>query len=154
MNEVSTIQKIKSIIINIDPQDVLKDAKEYGLEVQTLEDFENKADNYVFIEKLANKYGDVAARYCAISGASSGIGGIATTVTLASVDISNMAAQLYRLNQKISHQQKISYHKNQMDTSFQSYPKCAPHQPSVLMTCGISLPSTCVLSCATAARCG
>ena len=54
----------------------------------------------------------------------------------------------------ISHQQKISYHKNQMDTSFQSYPKCAPHQPSVLMTCGISLPSTCVLSCATAARCG
>ena len=55
MNEVSTIQKIKSIIINIDPQDVLKDAKEYGLEVQTLEDFENKADNYVFIEKLANK---------------------------------------------------------------------------------------------------
>ena len=28
MNEVSTIQKIKSIIINIDPQDVLKDAKE------------------------------------------------------------------------------------------------------------------------------
>ena len=41
MNEVSTIQKIKSIIINIDPQDVLKDAKEYGLEVQTLEDFEN-----------------------------------------------------------------------------------------------------------------
>ena len=66
MNEVSTIQKIKSIIINIDPQDVLKDAKEYGLEVQTLEDFENKADNYVFIEKLANKYGDVAARYCAI----------------------------------------------------------------------------------------
>lgn len=102
MNEVSTIQKIKSIIINIDPQDVLKDAKEYGLEVQTLEDFENKADNYVFIEKLANKYGDVAARYCAISGASSGIGGIATTVTLASVDISNMAAQLYRLNQKIA----------------------------------------------------
>ena len=54
----------------------------------------------------------------------------------------------------LSHQQKISYHKNQMDTSFQSYPKCAPHQPSVLMTCGISLPSTCVLSCATAARCG
>lgn len=102
MNEVSTIQKIKSIIINIDPQDVLKDAKEYGLEVQTLEDFENKADNYVFIEKLANKYGDVAARYCALSGASSGIGGIATTVTLASVDISNMAAQLYRLNQKIA----------------------------------------------------
>ena len=45
MNEVSTIQKIKSIIINIDPQDVLKGAKEYGLGVQTLEDFENKADN-------------------------------------------------------------------------------------------------------------
>ena len=60
----------------------------------------------------------------------------------------------YRRIGQISHQQKISYHKNQMDTSFQSYPKCAPHQPSVLMTCGISLPSTCVLSCATAARCG
>ena len=58
MNEVSTIQKIKSIIINIDPQDVLKDAKEYGLEVQTLEDFENKADNYVFIDRTyANPIG-------------------------------------------------------------------------------------------------
>lgn len=101
-DELSMVKKIKEVIIDIDPQDVLKDAQEYGLQVQTLEDLARQPHDYVFIEKLAGKYGDVAARYCALSGASTGIGGIATTVALAGVDISNMAAQLYRLNQKVA----------------------------------------------------
>lgn len=101
-DEVSTIKRIKEIIIDIEPMDVIKDAQAFGMEVEYLEDFADQAHDYVFIEKLAAKYGDVAARYCALSGASTGIGGLATTVALAGVDISNMAAQLYRLNQKVA----------------------------------------------------
>lgn len=96
------LEKIKEVIIDVDPNEILKDAHEYGLKVTCIEDFRNQADNYVFTEKLASKYGAVAARYCGLSGAGAGIGGLATALTLASVDISNMAAQLYRLNQKVA----------------------------------------------------
>lgn len=96
------LEKIKEVVVDIDPKDVLNDANEFGLRVSCIEDFRNQADNYVFTEKLASKYGDVAASYCAISGAGAGVGGLLTTVALAGVDLGNMAAQLYRLNQKVA----------------------------------------------------
>lgn len=98
----SVIEKIKEVLVDINPQEILKDANELGLHVQCVEDFKNQKNNYVYAEKLAEKYGEVAANYCAISGAGTGIGGIATSVALAGVDLGNMAAQLYRLNQKIA----------------------------------------------------
>jgi uncharacterized protein YgbK (DUF1537 family) len=82
--------------------DVLRDARDYGLQVQSLEDLSDQSESYVFIEKLSSDYAETAARYCAASGATTGVGGFATTVALAGVDLANMAAQLYRLNQRLA----------------------------------------------------
>lgn len=101
-NELTTFTKIKEVILDIDPEDILKDARDYGLNVRNIEDFSNQPHNHVFIEKLMNKYATLTASYCAASGATSGFGGIFTTAALAGVDIANMAAQLYRLNQKLA----------------------------------------------------
>jgi hypothetical protein len=100
MNEDKSVIAKLAEIIDIEPLDVVNDARDYGLNVYEVEDFSKQPHNYVFIEKLMNKYATLAASYSAASGASSGIGGVATTVALAGADISNMAAQLYRLNQK------------------------------------------------------
>jgi hypothetical protein len=101
-NEISIVEKIKDIALNINPVSVVNDAKGVGMEVSEPADFARQATNYAYIERLSEKYSRVAARYCAASGFTSGIGGIATTVTLAGVDVGNMAAQLYRLNQKLA----------------------------------------------------
>jgi hypothetical protein len=100
-DELTIFSKIKEIL-DIDPQDVLNDARGYGLNVQTIEDFGNQPHNHAFIEKLMEKYATSAANYCVLSGATSGVGGPITTIAFAGVDISNMAAQLYRLNQKMA----------------------------------------------------
>lgn len=102
MNELTIVSKIKKIVLDINPQDIIKDAKEYGSEISSVKDLSEQHDNYFMIEKLMGKYAELAASYCAISGASSGIGGPVTAITLGGVDIANMAAQLYRLNQKIA----------------------------------------------------
>jgi len=101
-DEVTIFSKIKEIVLDVNPQDILSDAQDFGLEVVSVKDLVGQPHNYAFIEKLANKYASLAASYCAVSGATSGFGGIATTVALGGVDIANMAAQLYRLNQKIA----------------------------------------------------
>lgn len=101
-NEISLFDKIKDIVLNVDPQSVVSDAKLIGMEVSEPEDFAREAHNYAYIERLSEKYATTAAQRCAISGFSSGVGGIATTLTLAGVDIANMAAQLYWLNQKLA----------------------------------------------------
>ena len=101
-NELTVFSKVKEIVLDINPQDIIKDAQEYGLKVNSINDFSEQPQNYVFIEKLMNKYATLGASYCALSGATTGIGGVATTVTLGGIDIANMAAQLYRLNQKMA----------------------------------------------------
>ena len=58
----------------------------------------NQPHNHVFIEKLMEKYATLAASYCAVTGTSNGVG----IPALAGFDTSNMAAQLYRLNQKMA----------------------------------------------------
>ena len=101
-DEWTILSKVKGIVLDINPQDILNDAKEYELKVTTINDFAEQAYNYVFIERLMEKYANLAASYCAVSGASSGVGGPVTVITLGGVDIANMAAQLYRLNQKMA----------------------------------------------------
>ena len=100
--QVSVVDKIKEIVIDIKPDDVIKDAWAAGLDVQQVEDFRKEVVNYWRIEDVMEQYAGLAARYSAISGATSGVGGVATAVTLGGVDIANMAAQLYRLGQRLS----------------------------------------------------
>jgi hypothetical protein len=98
----NAIRMLKKMIIDIDPKDVIKDACSAGLQVETIEDFRTQAKNYWRIEDVMEQYSGVASRYSAISGATAGSGGLATAITLGGVDIANMAAQLYRLNQRLA----------------------------------------------------
>ncbi|MES2300890.1 MAG: hypothetical protein V4521_02260 [Pseudomonadota bacterium] len=99
----SIIAKIKDVVLNVDPKDIVADARNFGIEVSEPKDFAGHALNYSHLEKLSNKYLDSTCNMCAIGGITSGIGGIATTITLAGADIANMAAQIYRLNQKLAY---------------------------------------------------
>ena len=94
------IETVKSIVLDISPDGVIKDAQEAGLEVSEIEDFREQSHNYWRIEDLMETYAGLASRYSAASGASAGIGGFATAVTLGGVDIANMAAQLYRFSNR------------------------------------------------------
>ncbi|ALR23292.1 EcsC family protein [Sphingobium baderi] len=101
-NELTIIEKIKDIVLNVDPASVVKDAKDMGMDVSEAADFVRQAHNYAHIERLSGKYAGMTATLCAASGFTSGVGGVTTTVVLAGADIANMAAQLYRLNQKLA----------------------------------------------------
>lgn len=101
-NSPRVLQKVKKVVLDINPEGVFRDARSAGLEVFTTEDFRNQAHNYWRIEDVMNQYAGLAARYSAISGATAGIGGLPTAITLGGVDIANMAAQLYRLSQRLA----------------------------------------------------
>ena len=94
-----------SEIVSVDPKDIVKDAKSKGLPVSQIEHFTTEiiVKNYRRIEDISSSYGNYAARNSAITGLASGIGGVATMVTIGGVDIVNMAAQLYRLNQRVAY---------------------------------------------------
>jgi hypothetical protein len=100
--ELTIIEKIKDIVLNVDPNSIVQDAKGIGMDIAEPADFARQAKNYAYIERLSEKYAATSTRLCALSGFTSGIGGLATTLTLASADVANMAAQLYRLNQKLA----------------------------------------------------
>lgn len=51
-NELTVFSKVKEIVLDINPQDILNDAKAYGLHVETIDDLVNQPHNHVFIEKL------------------------------------------------------------------------------------------------------
>ncbi len=89
-------------LISIDPLDVLRDAQEMGLPVNTLEDLRSQAHNYVYIEKIMEKYANFSAGYAGLSGLSAGIGGFTTALTVGMADVLHIAAQVYRLNQKFA----------------------------------------------------
>lgn len=96
------IRRLKEILIDIKPDDVIRDARSAGLEVRTVEDFRVQAKYYWRIEDVMKQYSGIASRNSAISGATAGSGGLVTAVTLGGVDIVNMAAQLYRLSQRLA----------------------------------------------------
>ncbi len=101
-DENGVIKHIKNLILNIDPQEVLADIRSFGLDLEKLEDLKFKQDKYIYIEKVANKYIESACAFTMVSGASAGIGGLATGVVLGGADLFHLAAQVYRLNQKIA----------------------------------------------------
>lgn len=101
-NELSIINKIKSIVVDIDPDKIVSDAKSIGFNVCNPADFSKQAENYAYIEILSKKYCISATYFCAVGGLTSGVGGVPTMIALGTADIVNMAAQLYRLNQKLA----------------------------------------------------
>jgi len=109
-DEPSIIDKITEMnvrrhlarVLNVNPDSVVKDAKRIGMDISKPSDFGRHPTKYIYIERLSEKYAKMAARLCAASGFTSGIGGVATTIGLAGVDLVNMAARLYWLNQKLA----------------------------------------------------
>lgn len=100
--QLAIVEKIKDIVLSVDPKSIVKDARTMGMEVSDVSDFSNQAQNYIHIEKLSKRYAEATSKLCAASGFTSGVGGITTTVVFAGADLANMAAQLYRLNQKLA----------------------------------------------------
>lgn len=86
----------------IDPETVIADARDKGLKVSTVEDFRTQADNYSHIEDLMDEYINSYARYSALGGVTTGIGGITTSITLSGIELANTATQLYRLSQRFA----------------------------------------------------
>ena len=100
--EKGVLEKIQEIVLQINPHDVIKDAKAAGLTVDSVEDFRKQAMNYWRIDDIADEYVSRTARWCAGSGATSGVGGIFTSITLGAGDIAHMAARLYWLCQRLA----------------------------------------------------
>jgi|TARA_R100000935_G_C2837611_1_gene169036 hypothetical protein len=100
--ERAIMAKLNSINLNVDVNSVLKDAQNAGIDVSSVRCFQNQITKYWRIEDLMESYAGVAARYSAISGASTGAGGVGTKLALGGVDIAHMAAQLYRLGQRLA----------------------------------------------------
>lgn len=101
-SNTSLMGKIKEAIWNIDPNRILNDAHVQGIDASSLVDLAHRPDIYPRLQQLMNQYVKSASRYSAVTGASSGFGGFVSAVTFASVDLVNIAAQLYRLNQKLA----------------------------------------------------
>lgn len=89
-------------LFDIDPESVLEDARHRGLNVLKVEDFRNQSDNYSTIEDLMDLYINNYALYNAVGGATTGIGGITTSITLSSIELANTATHLFRLSQQFA----------------------------------------------------
>lgn len=100
--KIENLDEARHGFFDIDPSEVFEDARNRGLEVSTIEDFRHQAENYKIIENLMNDYTKSYARYSALGGATSGIGGISTSITLSGLEMANTAAQLYRLSQRFA----------------------------------------------------
>ncbi len=101
-NDKSLVKKLKEIVLDVDPEGIFRDARAAGLEVTKVEDFRYQVHNYWRIEDLMRQYARRASRFSAAGGATSGAGGVVTATTLGVADIANMAAQLYRLCQRLA----------------------------------------------------
>ena len=96
------VKKIADTIA-VDPEDIIDDAQEFGIQVSEFVDFKDpeKIKRHD-IERLSRKYSNLAARYSAASGAVTGAGSIITVAALSVGDLGNLAAQLFRLNQRLA----------------------------------------------------
>jgi len=101
-DDKSLVKKLKAVVLDVDPEGIFKDARAAGLDVTKVEDFREQAHNYWRVEDLMRQYARRAARFSAAGGATSGAGGIVTATTLGVADIAHMAAQLYRLCQRLA----------------------------------------------------
>lgn len=84
--------------IEVSPEEVIADAWGAGLGVSGIDDFRNlTVKEQVIADRLAAGYVQQAAKWCAFSGATSGVGGALTALTLGAADFIHVAGRLYRL---------------------------------------------------------
>jgi hypothetical protein len=84
--------------IRVSPEDVITDARDAGLMVNSVDEFRSLSpEERRTVDRLANHYVNQAAKWCAFSGATSGVGGALTAITLGVADFIHVAARLYRL---------------------------------------------------------
>jgi hypothetical protein len=84
--------------IEVSPEEVIADARGAGLAVNSVDDFRSlTAEERVIIGRLMDDYVKQAAKWCAFSGATSGVGGVLTAITLGAADFIHVAGRLYRL---------------------------------------------------------
>ena len=85
-------------IIRVSPEDVIADARDAGLMVNTVDDFRSLSpEAHRMVDQLTNHYVNQAARWCTFSGATSGVGGVVTAITFGVADFIHVAGRLYRL---------------------------------------------------------
>jgi hypothetical protein len=85
-------------IIRVSPEDVIADARAAGLTVNSVDDFRSSSPGaHRMVDQLTNHYVNQAAKWCAFSGATSGVGGVVTAITLGVADFIHVAGRLYRL---------------------------------------------------------
>lgn len=96
------IQAIKDTIINIYPEDVIQYARDQDLDVTSIEDFRQMAPHYDRIESMMDSYRSSFANTSILGGLTTGIGGLMTSITFATVDTISLSLQLYRLSQRFA----------------------------------------------------
>ena len=93
---------LKNKVLNIRQEDVLEDAREHDIEVQSIEDFRTIGPNHEPIQALMEEYRSSFINSSTLSGATTGIGGFFTALTFATVDTVSLSIQLYRLAQRFA----------------------------------------------------
>jgi hypothetical protein len=85
-------------MIRVSPEDVIAEARATNLIVTSIDDFRSLSpEGNRKVAQLTNHYVDQAAKWCAFSGATSGVGGVVTAITLGVADFIHVAGRLYRL---------------------------------------------------------
>jgi hypothetical protein len=84
--------------IEISPEEVIADARNAAIAVSSVDEFRSLTpQERVIIDQLMSHYVNQAAKWCAFTGATSGVGGVVTAVTLGAADFIHIAGRLYRL---------------------------------------------------------
>lgn len=89
--------------IDVSPEEVIADARTAGVAVSSIDEFRSLTpEERSIVDRLADYYVKQAAKWCAFSGATSGIGGVLTAVTLGAADFIHIAGRLYRLDLRLA----------------------------------------------------
>lgn len=88
--------------IAVNPDDILEQAREEGLNVKKIKDFRKQGYHYKLIEEMMDDYLSSFARFSAASGLTAGIGGFTTSLAFAGLDTFTTAVRLYRLSQRFA----------------------------------------------------
>lgn len=84
--------------VEVSSEEVITDARNASVAVSSIDEFRSLTpEERVIIDKLMSYYVNQAAKWCAFSGATSGVGGVITAVTLGTADFIHIAGHLYRL---------------------------------------------------------
>lgn len=95
------LQPLNSLLY-VDPEEVINYARQKNMDVQSVEDFRNPTYDYNLIEEIMDEYRLSHARWSAMGGLTTGIGGLTTSITFAGIDTVSLSVQLYRLSERFA----------------------------------------------------